>query len=140
LPSADGGASATAYPVKVGPTGRYLVDQNGRPFLVAGDAPQSLVVNLSEADADFYLADRQAHGFNAVWVNLLCNTYTGGRSDGTTYDGIGPFSTPGDLSTPNEAYFARADDMIRLAAKYGLMVLLDPAETGGWLSVLDSNG
>jgi hypothetical protein len=140
LPSADGGASATAYPVKVGPTGRYLVDQNGRPFLVAGDAPQSLVVNLSEADADFYLADRQAHGFNAVWINLLCNTYTGGRDDGTTYDGIGPFTSPGDLSTPNEAYFTRADDMIRLAAKYGLMVLLDPAETGGWLSVLDSNG
>jgi hypothetical protein len=139
-PSVDVDASAAAYPVKVGPTGRYLVDQNGRPFLMAGDAPQSLIVNLSETDADFYFADRQAHGFNTVWINLLCDTYTGGRSDGTTYDGIGPFTTAGDLSTPNEAYFARVDDMIRLAAKYGLMVMLDPAETGGWLGVLDSNG
>jgi Protein of unknown function (DUF4038)/Putative collagen-binding domain of a collagenase len=138
--AADASAQGTVYPLKVGPTGRYLVDQNGRPFLMVGDAPQSLVVNLSEADAELYFADRQAHGFNTVWINLLCAAYTGGRVDGTTYDGIGPFTTPGDLSTPNEAYFARADDMIRLAAKYGLVVLLDPAETGSWLTTLSSNG
>ncbi len=134
------GSPGPQYPLKVGPTGRYLVDPGGHPFLVAGDAPQSLIVNLSEADAEFYFADRQANGFNTVWINLLCDTYTGGRSDATTYDGIAPFATPGDLSTPNEAYFQRADDMIRLAAQYGLNVLLDPIETGGWLSVLDSNG
>jgi len=33
-------------------------------------------------------------------VNLLCATYTGGRADGSTYDGIVPF-TPNDLATPN---------------------------------------
>jgi hypothetical protein len=137
---ADGSSSGAEYPLKVGPAGRYLVDASGHPYLVAGDAPQSLIVNLSEADADFYLADRQAHGFNTLWINLLCNTYTGGRSDATTYDGIAPFTTPGDLATPNEAYFQRADAMIRLAAKYGLNVLLDPIETGGWLSILDANG
>ena len=143
--AAEGSATADAssgaeYPLKVGPTGRYLVDASGHPFLLAGDAPQSLIVNLSEADAEFYFADRQANGFNTLWINLLCDTYTGGRSDATTYDGIAPFTTVGDLSTPNEAYFRRADDMIRLAAKYGLNVLLDPIETGGWLTVLDSNG
>jgi hypothetical protein len=136
--STDGGASG--YPLKVGPTGRYLVDPAGHPFLMAGDAPQSLIVNLSESDADFYFADRQAHGFNTVWINLLCDDYTGGRSDGTTFDGIAPFTTAGDLSTPNEAYFQRVDDMLHLAAKYGLNVLLDPAETGGWLATLDANG
>ena len=30
--------------------------------------------------------------------------------------------------------------MIRLAAKHHLAVFLDPIETGGWLSVLRSNG
>ena len=133
-------ALAPAYPLKASASGRYLVDQNGTPFLIAGDSPQSLIVNLSETDADAYLADRKAHGFNTVWVNLLCVAYTGGRDDGTTYDGIAPFNTPGDLSTPNEAYFTRADHMLMLAAKYGLNVILDPAETGGWLSVLDANG
>src|SRR2546428_114087 len=43
-------------------------------------------------------------------------------------------------SAPNEAYFARADRMLQLAAKYGFLVILDPAETGSWLSVLQSNG
>ncbi len=139
--AADAAASGMPhYPIKVSANGRYLVDQDGAPFLMAGDAPQSLIVNLSESDADMYFADRQANGFNSVWINLLCDDYTGGRTDGTTYDGIAPFATPGDLSTPAETYFARADDMIRLAAKYGLTVFLDPAETGGWLGALTANG
>jgi len=45
-----------------------------------------------------------------------------------------------DLSTPNEAYFAQCDNMIRLAGKYGLVVFLDPAETGSFLSVMLNNG
>jgi hypothetical protein len=135
-----GAGRSVVYPLKVGPTGRYLVDQNSTPFLINGDSPQSLIVNLSETDAAAFLADRAAAGFNAVWINLLCNTATGGRPDGSTPDGIVPFTTPGDLSTPNPAYFARADDMIHLAAQNGLTVFLDPAETAGWLNVLLANG
>ena len=130
----------TAYPLKVGVTGRYLVDQLNVPFLLTGDSPQALIVNLTEADADGFFADRQAAGFNAVWINLLCATYTGGRADGSTYDGIVPFTTPGDLATPNESYFARVDDMLNLAAQHGLTVFLDPAETGSFLSVVSGNG
>jgi len=129
-----------AYPLKVGPRGRYLVDQNNVPFMIVGDSPQALIVNLPEADADAYFADRQAHGFNAVWINLLCNTYTAGRVDGSTYDSITPFTTPGDLSTPNPAYFQRVDHMVNLAAKHNITVFLDPIETGGWLTTLERNG
>ena len=35
-----------------GPTKRYLVDREGRPFLIVGDAPQSLIVNASLWDAE----------------------------------------------------------------------------------------
>jgi hypothetical protein len=108
--------------------------------LIVGDSPQALIVNVSLPDAEGYFADRANAGFNAVWINLLCNGYTGGRSDGTTFDKIAPFSTPGDLSEPNEQYFRRADAMIRIAASYGLTVFLDPIETGGWLDVLRKNG
>jgi len=45
-----------------------------------------------------------------------------------------------DVSTPNEAYFARADRMLQLAAKYGVLVILNPARTSSWLAVLRSNG
>jgi hypothetical protein len=131
-----GAGRSVVYPVKVGPTGRYLVDQNGTPFLITGDSPQALIVNLTEAQAATFFADRAAAGFNAMWINLL----SAGRPDGSTVDGIVPFTTAGDLSTPNPAYFARADDMIRLAAQNGLTVFLDPAETAGWLSVLLANG
>jgi hypothetical protein len=132
--------AAPAYPVKKGPTGRYLVDQNGVPFLIAGESPQAMIGNLSEADAELFFQNRRAHGFNTVWINLLCATYTGCRPDGSTFDGILPFTVANDLSTPNEAYFARADRILRLAEKYGFLVILDPAETGGWLDVMKSNG
>jgi chitodextrinase len=134
------GAPGPAYPLKVSATRRYLVDQRNTPFLITGDSPQALMVNLSVADAESFFANRQSAGFNLVWINLLCATYTGGRADGSTYDGIVPFTTPFDLSTPNEAYFARVDQMLRLAAQHGLTVLLDPAETGSFFSVLTANG
>src|SRR5206468_2722112 len=35
--------AAPAYPVRVGPTGRYLVDQNGVPFLITGESPQAMI-------------------------------------------------------------------------------------------------
>ncbi len=132
--------STTVYPLKKSTNGRYLVDQNNVPYLIVGDSPQALIVNLTEADTEMFFADRAAHGFNSVWINLLCNDYTGGPADGSTLDGTLPFTTPNDLSTPNEQYFAHVDRVIRLAAKYGLQVILDPAETGGWLSVLLDNG
>ena len=127
-------------PVSVGPTGRYLVDGNGEPFLVRGDSPQALVGDLSVADAELFFADRRARGFNTVWINLLCADYTGCRADGSTWDGVAPFTTAGDLSTPNEQYFARVDQVVRLAGRYGLVVILDPAETGSWLGTLVANG
>jgi hypothetical protein len=128
------------YPLKLSANRRYLVDQHNVPFLIVGDSPQAMVGNLSVKDAAAYIANRKAAGFNALWVNLLCAKYTGCRDDGTTFDGIKPFRSPGDLSTPNPAYFARADAMIRLAAQAGIVVFLDPIETGGWLNVLRSNG
>jgi hypothetical protein len=128
------------YPLKGGRTGRYLVDQRNRPFLIVGDSPQALMINASEGDADRFLSDRAAAGFNSVWVNLLSAEYTGGRPDGSTSDGIRPFRVNGDLSTPNPAYFARADAIIQSAAKHGIAVFLDPIETGSWLDVLRRNG
>ena len=135
--------SSPVYPLKASPTRRYLVDQRNVPFMVVGDSPQALTVNVSVADAEAFLANRRAAGYNSMWVNLLCiicNSVAGGRTDGTTFDGISPFVTPGDLSSPNEAYFARVDRIIGLAERYGIVLFLNPIETAGWLDVLRSNG
>jgi hypothetical protein len=139
-------APAAVYPVKKSASGRYLVDQNNAPYLMVGDAPQALTVNVTEAEADAYFANRSAYGFNTLWVNLLCATYTGGRPDGSTIDGILPFTgtipstSSYDLETPNEAFFAHVDRLVALAANYNIQILLDPAETGSWLTVMLDNG
>ncbi len=131
---------SSRFPLKVSANRRYLVDRTKAPFLITGDSPQAVFIALSEEEADAFFANRRAAGFNTVWINLLAGTSMGGRQDASTYDGIRPFHTPGDLSTPNDAYFARVDRMLGLAAEHGLLVFLDPAETIDFLSVLRSNG
>jgi len=137
---------ALLYPLKASANGRYLVDQTNAPFLILGDAPQALMVNISEAEADMFFADRASFGFNTLWINLLCDTYTGGRTDASTIDGVLPFTqmipstTSYDLSTTNEVYFAHVDRILTLAGHYGIQVLLDPIETGGFLGIMLDNG
>src|ERR1700761_7281059 len=109
-------AATPVYPLHIDPTNRYLVDKNNVPFMLVGDAPQALIGNLSEHLADVFMANREKYGINALWINLLCNSYTACNSDGTTFDGIAPFTTAGDISTPNPTYFDRAADMIHIAA------------------------
>ena len=143
--SPAGATTGYTFPLKVAAGERYLTDQNGIPFLIMGDSPQALIGNLGTSDMNTYMANRQSLGFNTLWVNLLCDNYTGCNSDGTTYDGVAPFtkgSSPSnyDLSTPNEAYFSIVDNMVQMAASYNLVVLLDPIETGGWLVTLENNG
>jgi hypothetical protein len=145
-------AASPVYPLRISANSRYLVDQSNTPVLIVGESPQALIVNLSTNEAAMFFANRASHTFNSVWVNLLCATYPGGRTNASTYDGLVPFAatlpaavTNGltvnyDLATPNEAFFSRVDQMLRLAAAQGLQVLLDPCEAGGFLSVMLNNG
>jgi len=123
------GAAAPAYPLKASANRRYLVDQNNQPVLLVGDSPHALFANLSVAEATSYLQNRGANGFNALWCEVLVTPDTGGRTNLSTYDGIVPFTTANDISTPNPAYFARVDQMIAIAAANGLTVFLDTFET-----------
>jgi hypothetical protein len=105
--------------------------------MIVGDSPQPLVVNLTEAQAAQFFASRQANGFNAVLMDVLCVGYIGGRANGATYDGILPLTganlanLTGNIDTPNPAYFQRLDDMINIAAQYGITVFLDSFDTQG---------
>ena len=144
-------AGAPVYPLKLSENHRYLVDQNGTPFLMVGDTPQGLMGRLTEQDAEYYFADREAHGFNTLgWIDVVCagNDYPTNK-DAATPDGIKPFTgyvaggtdfTHYDLSKPNEAYFVRLDHILQLAANHHLLVFLDPIETIGWLPALRNNG
>ena len=64
---------AGRFPLKLSDNHRYLVDQNGKPFLMVGDTPQGLMGRLTEQDAEYYFADREAHGFNTLgWIDVMC--------------------------------------------------------------------
>jgi len=147
----EGQTENAVYPLKVSANRRYLMDQNNSPFLIVGDTPQGLMSRLSEAQADYYFANRQAHGFNTVgWIDVACagHDYPANLT-GATVDGIRPFTgfisggtdyTHYDLTKPNEAYFTRLDHIITLAAKHGILAFIDPIETIGWLATLRNNG
>lgn len=134
-------SSNVVYQLKVSSNQRYLVDQNNVPFLITGDAEQAMIGALSEMDANTVFTNRQDAGINSVWVHVLCGqSYPGCYADGSTFDGIHPFTTPGDLSTPNPAYFTRVDHILALADSHNLTVFLSPIETINWMKVLRSNG
>lgn len=96
-----------------------------------------------------FFAARQAQGFNCIWVNLLEGSMGGdsrfGRSDGSTVDGIRPFTSGTDpdsydLATPNPTFFARVDTIIQATNRYGHTLIINPAETILWLTTLENNG
>jgi Protein of unknown function (DUF4038)/Putative collagen-binding domain of a collagenase len=132
--------STQIYPLKASPSGRYLVDQNNSPFLLVGDSPQALIVNLTISQAQTFFANRKAYGFNSMMIDAIATSYTDGRADASTVEGLIPFDTPGDFTTPDIAYWDKVDAILNLAAQYGMVVFLDPAETGGWLNTAKANG
>ncbi|MGD0500441.1 MAG: DUF4038 domain-containing protein [Bryobacteraceae bacterium] len=140
-------AASYRYPLEIsGANPRILVDQNHVPFLIVGDSPHSIFSNLTSADASMYLADRAARGINALWVHLVCIRPIEGRRDASLLDGTKPFTAliPGtnfyDLTTPNEAYFAHVDEVVQMAAKDGIVMMINPLETAGWLPTALANG
>lgn len=124
----DAGGAADRFPLSKTAGERFLREASGKPFFFNGDAGWSLLVQLSDADADVYLADRAQKGFTVVLVNLLEHAF----SDQAPSDAAGepPFTTPGDYATPNEAYFAHVDAVLESARERGLLVLLTPSYLG----------
>ncbi|HUV89982.1 MAG TPA: glycoside hydrolase family 140 protein [Anaerolineae bacterium] len=129
-------STTPAYPLSVSANQRYLVDQHGLPCLIHGDTAWSLISALTREEVEQYLENRQRKGFNAIIVNLIEHKFNGPLN---RY-GEGPFTTPGDLTAPNEKYFAFADWCIEKAAEHGIQAFLaplylgypHPADDDGW--------
>ena len=118
------------------------MDQNNKPFRIQGDSAQSLIANLTLAEAEAYFSDRQAKGFNTVNINLVEHKFAVRAPANRAGDQ--PFTKPGDFSTPNERYFAYADSIVDLAASKGMLVSLAAMYLGanggdeGWWKDLTS--
>src|SRR4029077_18679869 len=103
-----------AYPIRIAPTGRYLVDQNGAPFPILGRTAW-FITSLSQPDYQLFIDDTAAKGYNAIEFHVINHDPRGNhppfdgtgalpfttRLDGSHWDGSG---TP-DFSQPNETYW-----------------------------------
>jgi hypothetical protein len=144
-------AAMPAYPLKASANSRYVVDSNNVPFLIIGDAPHSILAKLNNSDVTTYLTDRGQRGFNALWIELLCDSYTFGYGkEGTPHygkdiNGSDPFTatlTGGyyDLTAPNDAYWSHVDFIVQKAAANGLQCVFTPLDQGGWTQTSLTNG
>ena len=137
-------APAAVFPLHVEAGKRYLVDAVGKPFFVNGDSPWDISSSVTREQADQYLEDRRLKGINTVLVELMEHFFS--ANPPKNIYGDGPFTTPGDFSTPNEAYFANIDYVINSAAQKGILVMLTPAYVGynggsqGWYQEMSANG
>jgi hypothetical protein len=106
-----------AFPVKVSPNGRYFVDSAGKPLFWLGTTQWELFRGYNLEDARTILEKTVGHGFTFVQVKLL------GQGDGNQPNTYGQKPFPnGDALTPNEAYFANVDAVVRAARESGLTI------------------
>ena len=125
-------------------SGNRLVDQRGEDFQVRGDAAWSLLVQLSVSEAQHYLDERRAQGFNTVIVELIEHKFA--DDPPRNAHGDRPFLVPGDFTRPNPAYFDHAEEILRAAQERGFVVLLTPAYLGydggteGWYQEMVAAG
>jgi hypothetical protein len=119
---------APRFPLKKSTDNRYLVTQDGIPFLIVGDAGWYLSTQGRYADIDTYLANRAAKGFSAIILQLIDSTYSDRAPN--DIDGIAPFTTPGNFSTYNPTYFNKFDYVVDRAAAYGMVVVTFPLFLG----------
>jgi hypothetical protein len=118
----------------VSANGRYLVDQNGSPFLLNGDSAWDVAWKLDAADQNTYLADRARNGFNTILTDLVGSSgVMQGNANGANYAGDVPFT--GSNFTPNPNYWAKIDTFFQEAAANGISVFALPVDAYATSSV-----
>lgn len=134
------------FPLKLSANGRYLVDQNDKPFLIKEISAWGLIQSLSEADEAAFMDSVGSKGFNTLLVSVISydTRFAGKPPD---WNGISPFKVHWDFSTYDTVYFSHVDRVLNMAGKRGMVVLLvacylgwsgDPNQ-GWWDELRDKN-
>ncbi len=108
-----------AFPLKVSPDKRHLVDQNSTPFLYTSDSGWLLFVNMTEAETRQYFQKRKEQGFNTIHAML---TAIPGKKD---RQGNEPFENY-DFMKTNESYFKHIDRVVSIADSMNLLLAIAP--------------
>jgi Protein of unknown function (DUF4038)/Putative collagen-binding domain of a collagenase len=147
--------TAVAFPLQASANGHYLVDSNGAPFRIQGDASWDAHINLNLDELRAYLDDRRNKGFNALftyttdpvayyagssapWAKQLGGAAAGvaalpftANVSGGAWNGDPGFSNhDASFAAPNDAYFAWLAQFIDEANARGMVVMLVPMYLG----------
>jgi hypothetical protein len=113
--------------LKVADDQRHLVTRDGKPFFLLGDTAWELFHRLTREEAEMYLKNRAAKGFNTILAVVLAeyefhlpNAY-----------GELPLAD-NDPTKPREAYFQHVDWIVRKAADLGLYTAMLPTWGDKW--------
>jgi hypothetical protein len=132
---------SAAWPVSADPSGRYLVDRDGKPFFWLGDTAWLLSQIPNREDAEHYLATRARQGFTVIQAAaVMGEERVGGTARPNAYgdkafldnDPSRPRLTPGNSpNSPEEYdYWDNVDHIIDRAQAHGLTVGLLPLFVG----------
>ena len=129
--------ASPVWPLRVSRNGRHLEDQKGTPFLIVGDAPWSMTVNLTPTQMDTYFDDRAAKGMNTIILRVLDHDPNFDQNESPPgsppqdYNGNQPFTkSNGDWSRRNEAYWQTVDLLLAKAKAHDMLVLAAAAYLG----------
>ncbi len=121
-------ASEVLPRLQVSPNGRFLVTDQGRPFLWLGDTAWELFHRLNREEAELYLSNRAALGFNVIQAVALAEL------DGLQVPNAYGHRPLHDLdpSRPNEEYFRHVDWIVNRANALGIYVGFLPTWGDKW--------
>ena len=122
-------------PTRVGDNGRFLVNNDGKPFFYMGDTAWELFHRLSREEADYYLQDRAEKGFTVIQAVVLSQI---GGLNVPNAEGHLPLMD-NDPSKPNEDYFKLVDYIVEKAESLGLVIGMLPTWGSYWSSLNPDN-
>ena len=154
--------SKVVFPVKTSTNGRYLVDQNNKPFPILGRTSWC-VISQPVKDYQAYIENTISHGYNAIEISVICHWPQSNYSphngqgdlpfqkqlDGSNWNGSLVYSNINseapDLTSPNEEYWIYVDSFLNYCGSRGILVFFFPAYVGyagdkeGWMKELVAN-
>ena len=114
--------------LSVSASGRYFVDQGGKPFFYLGDTCWLLFQRLNREELDEYLKDRAAKGFTVIQAYVLRGLGQQHPDGNSSLLDVTPLIER-DPTRPNEEFFKNVDYVVNRANELGLVMGLVTAKS-----------
>ena len=111
--------------------GHYLL-KDGVPFFWMGDTIWPAPCAYAEEELEYYFKRRQEQGFNVIHIMITWVSFGGelfAVKEGDTANSM-PMWLNNNPATPNEEYFKLVDRVVRMAAKYDMILVILPCGGG----------